>query len=68
MSRTASRQDAATCESIITTRSSGRKPAGLRSPGMLELEELLSEHLSTRVRVEEGAAVYEAFLEAYFPG
>ena len=32
-----------------------RKPAGACArPGMLELEELLSEHLSTRVRVEEG--------------
>lgn len=39
-------------EGPVTTPS--RKPAGLRSPGMLELEELLSEHLSTRVRVEEG--------------
>lgn len=33
----------------------GRGAPGLRQPGMHELEELLSEHLETRVRVEEGA-------------
>jgi ParB family chromosome partitioning protein len=43
--------------------SSGRKPAGLRSPGMLELEELLSEHLSTRVRVEEGRSRNRVVIE-----
>ncbi|HUF33657.1 MAG TPA: ParB/RepB/Spo0J family partition protein [Acidimicrobiales bacterium] len=32
-----------------------RTAPGLRQPGMHELEELLSEHLETRVRVEEGA-------------
>ena len=31
-------------------------PSRLRPPGVLELEELLSEHLATRVRVEVGAA------------
>ncbi len=35
----------------------GERPAGtkLRPPGLLELEELLAEHLATRVRVEMGA-------------
>lgn len=33
----------------------GAPVAKLRHPGMHELEELLSEHLATRVRVEEGA-------------
>jgi ParB family transcriptional regulator, chromosome partitioning protein len=33
----------------------GRDAPRLRQPGMHEVEELLSEHLETRVRVEEGA-------------
>jgi ParB family chromosome partitioning protein len=32
----------------------GRRSPAMRQPGMHELEELLSEHLETRVRVEEG--------------
>lgn len=37
---------------------SGRSPRGtrLRPPGVLELEELLSEHLATRVRVDVGGS------------
>ena len=36
---------------------------GLRSPGMLELEELLSEYLNTRVRVEEGRGKNRVVIE-----
>lgn len=43
-------------ESPATSGASRRRAgAAARSPGMLELEQLLSEHLATRVRVEEGA-------------
>jgi ParB family chromosome partitioning protein len=34
---------------------SGNRPAKLRPPGVLELEELLSSHLDTRVKVDLGA-------------
>ena len=34
---------------------SGTRPSRLRPPGVLELEELLSEHLATRVRVQVSA-------------
>lgn len=34
----------------------GHKSSRLRPPGVLELEELLSEHLATRVRVDVGAS------------
>ena len=32
-----------------------RRPAGLRPPGILELENLLSQHLDTRVKVDVGS-------------
>ncbi|MHB1929642.1 MAG: ParB/RepB/Spo0J family partition protein [Acidimicrobiales bacterium] len=45
---------------------SGARPGGggrLRPPGVLELEELLSEHLDTRVRVEVGASRGKVVIE-----
>ena len=45
-------EDSGNDEGAAPTPSSGRR---LRPPGLLELEELLSEHLDTRVRVSMGA-------------
>lgn len=49
------RADLAAATSSATKERTARQPK-VRQAGMHELEELLSEHLDTRVRVEEGAA------------
>ncbi|MDQ1401836.1 MAG: ParB family transcriptional regulator, chromosome partitioning protein [Actinomycetota bacterium] len=40
-----------------------KRPTGLRPPGMLELEELLSNHLDTRVKVEMGPKKGKVLIE-----